>query len=815
MNQDINIILSKLDWSTIFLFSKVKDNLIDKIIKRWIKEIEQGNSVNLKWNLLAGFLNVFEMLDSKVDFENEEKLFLKKHLKGVINDSKSFKTIVNNCNPTLIFLLKERGYLLFNFYLYKIIDAFGEKYLNPVVIGFEHIRNSHDNYNNIYSALNNSKIPFRLFSFDKFLNTYKNQLLPIHGGLTPYYTLKNFKSPNPILPYNVTNFLLHFSTLHKREDYVQGHFSALLKVIKNYNGFEKKSELRPIFSSVLTSILPYAFNEDDVQDFDKALNEIELLGNFSEFEQLSSIQDHQIKSVIIETDDNLRVLDQTNDFVNDFNLLFQKDINNNLLYIYTEINEIKKSDEKGKSQKNKQQHLLSAFALNIDSIENVVTKLFPSGPWFETNIFYKDYRNDYKELINYITLIKDIFIGKNQTNKNLCSPLSKFFNVLFPMAQNEEIYFQKEVKNFQVEGMKYSLICFFNRNKNPNNNWNMFSDKFIKIIKKTLKEQIKNLEGDNPILVDLQEDWIKFNKANNDQQDFKHAALDLIIPRDILNEIRAIFVVEHGIIHIPEQNESNIFFQSYQEYWTFQKILSKIFYENINIEEFDKFQNTAKQVYLNENSNVRIVLGKNNRRNQLLKRAILYYGIEIRDLERSDEKDEPVIELRLQDGNIEVFKDFKSFYKAYIIQKLNNSNNSDILKSIFGQNINSITMEEIEELKSVSVELNVDQNVEKSIWKPHNVINPKLIMINYMDLVKSYENKERVYNEMCDSCDELKCSSFSCRWDFNSKKESNENVICSLAKKYHALYIYNHRNWLGNFVSEHREKLKSFGLTNK
>jgi len=799
MSSKSKISLSKLDWSAIYLFSRVKDKLIDQIIQRWVKSIENNNSEILRWNIIAGFCNLYEMFNSKIVFENDEKLYIDNLLHEELRNTEVFDKNLTNSNNKIIELLNKKGHLLFNFYLYKIIDAFGEKNLNPIILGFDHIKESNDLYNTIYSNLNSSKIPFRVFSYDKYLETYKDQLLPINGGLTPFYTLQNFMSEEALKPYNVDNFLLHLSILHKREDYIQGHFSALIKTIENHKEFESLDKTYPIFTSVLTSILPDAFNEDDVKLFEKTVSEIENLGSFSEFTKLSSIQSFLIKNQTIRSDKQLNNLNNDN-LNNDYINIFKKDFNNNLIYTYNEVSEIKKTLNKN----SKSIHLLTSFALNINSIENIVNKLFPSGPWFDTNIFYENESNDYNKLIKYLTLLERLFKSKETINLNDFAPANKFFNIIFPEIKSySKIFSYRKNEYFYNQNQRFELIFFFKKECDRNKNWKKEIEHIKSIFKRAIKEESSALEGKNPKLLNILQHWISYNYDNEEVIEFKYEPLNLVISKDFLKSIRAIFILKNSSIYIPiNVNREDSYFNNYQEFWTFQKTLAKIFNSSTKLEEFSKYSNTAKYLYKYNNKIIKIIFCKNSKKNTQLKKALLYYGIEVGEVEYSNVK-VPRIELTIN-GEMEPYENFGKFYSRYLEYQLNSSKDSKIIESIFRKNIDSISID-MNRDNEINVTIENNNEYEVSTWKEYRMLEPEAVFINYINLNNSYRDANLGFQVKCKSCGLLECKTLTNRWDFNKNIQLDKQIFCKIAKKIHGIYVYEHRNEIGSYLAKKRK----------
>jgi hypothetical protein len=238
--------VTSLDWAVIALLQRISHDVVRRKIEDWKAQVAQRSpdAESLSRNLAAGFLFTWWPYGSPM------KSTVREELKAISEGKKRGSEV-------LLAMLEENGHLLFNSYYYVLTQAFGDDSLVPVVPG--RVISSLPQMQNIDRFITRSCLPFHLNQ--GYLSTYSTLVLPLRGGLTPNFCeLYERGQEGKIL--QVPLFLGDLSILLKREDYVHRHLSALICALDDCAD-EKISSRRCVGAYVLTSSVPYGFNEED------------------------------------------------------------------------------------------------------------------------------------------------------------------------------------------------------------------------------------------------------------------------------------------------------------------------------------------------------------------------------------------------------------------------------------------------------------------------------------------------------------------------------------------------------------------------
>lgn len=786
MSKEPEIILNKLDIATILFFSKVKDQIVERVIRRWLKQLTSSKfNAGLAENIFNAFRNVENILDTKNDFEKKEKDELGK----ILYDSKDLGNLLKR-------LLREKGHLLFNFYFYKVVNTNFDQYLNPFIIGIENIINSYNSFNTIYTALNDGKIPFRIYNSQEFLNTYRSQLLPINGGLSPIYTSESISSKKNIPSLLVDNFLLQLSLLHKREDFLQAHFSALIKSIRDHQVFGANTNA-PVFTVVLSSVMPNAFIKRDSNHFDKLILEIQSLGCFSGFKKLSGVQYSLKKPVFFEKHIDLgkRFDGKENELMSlteQSRKILLEEQNHNLLYNYQRTEIVINPEERDKQKDWKP--LFVHFTININAYEDIINKMFPTGPWFETDIFYDHKWNEFNKLKEYIKILNASFLNENYSDLKKFEPLINFFKLQLPELFDENCTIDR--KSYTLSNHDYRLIIFFKKGREKQIENSI--EALIRKIDSLIEEGSSKLDGKNPLFSNLHDQWLTYiNNADSFTFDKKekissykdfHGEKEFVLSKEFISVFRSLYLIKIRPIYIPKQNsDSAVYFNNYQEYWTFQSLINNIYNLEIEIEEFDKYSKTPKYLYKNDSSNVIVNLGDNEVENERLQKSLLYFGIEVKEI-KNDGKS-----AYLKFANVDkiyLSKDFRRFYIEFIRSILAKPDLYKGTLKIFNQNCKSIGFSLINDKL---IKFTIDGEIIE--WEKNYTIEPYLSLINYMDINMYFkDNHSKIFNSLisCTECskNDIRCFIQSERWK-NDPEVNEYKHFCTLTKDLYNMHLPN------------------------
>jgi len=258
------------------------------------------------------------------------------------------------------------------------------------------------------------------------------------------------------------------------------------------------------------------------------------------------------------------------------------------------------------------------------------------------------------------------------------------------------------------------------------------------------------------------------------------------ISEELLSITRAIFLIEKQPIYIPNQNnETAIYFNNYQEYWTFQGLISLLFNSKISLDAFEKYESVPKFIYKNNSSDVIVYFSSDQALNAKLKKGILYFGIEVGEIFDSENKT-PIMKFQGTDKDYSI-NEFGDFYKEYLTRLLRHPNNVIAIQTVFKNKVNSIKINEHENGK-LDITINNEEKIE---WNNFVTMKPTLSLINYLNLSSyhKYNHKNITYNQECNECSNIKCLIYSKRWNSNDKSVDDRKQFCSLIKDFNNIHL--------------------------
>jgi signal transduction histidine kinase len=261
LNPRAEDLFSPHDWAVVEFLERVSHRLIRKKVQHWRDQCAHAPDEVLRHNLTQAFRYIALVRDDQFLRTNEREF------------REKLRQAERLPSAALQRALGQYGHLLFNSYQYAIVRAFGASSLVPMIPGYGFDRHGVP-HAMIQAFFSRQGLPYYLNP--DFLATYESQLLPCSAGLTPYHVTL-FELGHVQRVTGVPNFLGDLSILHKREDFVQGHLSALVAVL---GPDEAHDVLKPkaLGAYVLTCVVPDAFSEVDLWRLNQIVDGVLKLG---------------------------------------------------------------------------------------------------------------------------------------------------------------------------------------------------------------------------------------------------------------------------------------------------------------------------------------------------------------------------------------------------------------------------------------------------------------------------------------------------------------------------------------------------------
>ncbi len=769
------------EWAIIGLLKQVRDELIGPKINRWIKVLENDRGKDkeiLRWNLASAFLNVWGMLD-----DEETKGDLEKNLRCHSGIDPSRYLWPEELRKFPIACLKEllatKGYLLFNSYYYVVMEAFGEKNLVPLSPGFDPTKNNQEHFHKALRHFDNLQLPFRLYNREEYALSYSSQLLPFKGGVSPHYVHTRMLSADrngETRAHNIKDFLGDLGLLHKREDFIQGHLTALIEVVRSDPSFGGENAIDGVLGAyVLTCIIPDAFDQIDEETLVEIVRDQQNLGAISDLSQVRGKAGEGIwpNPNADKTDfaEEKRILEAINDKLR---CLISQDTENSFLGVRAQF---KTDADKG---------LISPYAINVEGLYRVIPMLFPSGPWLDRSLVCMDpgepfpieldRMESYCGLLKELILRKQISVTQDLTNFGL---LWQVFHMLLPELQYDPanpVGFAKQLTRCLVsvpfaanKEESYTLFIV----KKPGASEVELNRECLEKISDAIAHKDRLPDGENPEFLAAQKDWIGWqNHTWKEQLQEPHVSPETIstglsdVIKKIMDQgddIRALWLVKERVTYLPiEFSTTNRIpedfcrtYLSFPSLWLFEKVNHILSEDNgLCLVSFggEQGKRLHRYGYVNRLENgtakVHITVGNNTSENVNLARALTFLGVRIANWQRDDRCQSTKISVSSEQAGKSGLT-LSEGYKEYIKVLLRNieANKLESIVRIFGERVGMIVVDNTSPIDH-QIFLKGQSNGPISVqWRPVPTVQLELCCLNGHSILDAWRLEERWMNK--------------------------------------------------------------------
>lgn len=814
-------VYSGFQWSQIDLLEAISSELIfGSIIPTWIRRIETLEPTNPKiapdelfaLNVLAGFLNVYASLDKKPDKDHWENKIMDRLSGSFGNYGFNYDTLQNiqiqgfdwrisrkgSMVSLLSRLLQRDGHLLFNSYFYTLENVYGHQRFF-----FRELWNKHPNKGKLDETMayfDKQRIPFRVYSSSEFAGTYSNQLLPTSAGVSGHFLNHMAKNFSDQRSGQVKYFLESMALLHKREDFIQGHNSALIHILRNDPEFNHDLKSKPFGAFILTSILPLAFGNTESRQLFKIIegdtHQKRIFNDVQHPNRLGSLTDQYERFKLsadkflclekfhdphlVSLNDNIK-LELQGIAKDNLNAILAEGDNNHLfIKIDYRLPEKSKKD-------------ISSYSfLNYEGLYHVAKMLFPTSTTVDYNLIgRKDTAKQksssqqihFDQLKSYNTVLNKLFSKSkeefnNEEEETLRSDnvLSQFISCLYPetLFKSTNIESNVIVETINYE-RNYRIVIFVDKSKHQ------LFDTTIEDLKTRVAECVRlssNLpDGENPSFLKIEKAWISAQKSDIktvlgglDSDSFESELL-YAVSSLMTRGVRGLLILKCRDIFLPTivgQYDDDFLtsLQTTQSFWLFERLSSYLAAAS-HLYAFEGLKKTMDALYRytladeqaeknDKRFRVKVLLNPgtdNAAQNKELTQILLYLGIHVHELGfyHDAEKD---TRAAVSIGNKGPFHSdqIADFYKEYVRYKVLRSTQADILPAIFNKYI-SIKDISWQEKENRSIEMTYELMPTTGIvtkkyqvlWQPEESLELVMTALNIKDIAEAFQNNANNY----------------------------------------------------------------------
>jgi hypothetical protein len=771
-------------WAQIELLKAVSAEFIFRaLITSWRSRIKHEKL--FAGNVLTGFLNVHAMLTDNLNWERVIKkrlddLFQKVSSREMLGQkllAPDWQDFIFRKDVKMLMddLLVHEGHLLFNSYFYSVENVYGhERFF------FRKIWQDVDSLEAMLEGFDKEKLPFRIYRSEEFVGTYSNQLLPVSAGVTPLF-LNRYQKNEGKSSFKVKYFLESLALLHKREDFVQGHYSAIVNIINGKLESDKKKKPIPeqnVFRGafILTCILPDAFTETHETLLSEIIrgklpekkNEKQLTPYYvNKFEMLEDQYlpfklDHKKffpthQHPIIEGLEGVsaNIVANLNDIVKrNFDLLTSYSKNNHL---YLEL--LYKCVVNGRPQVSKHHFI------NVEGIYHVAKMLFPTATTLDHNLVSG--HNSNKNLVNKLDF--KFLKGYNETLDHLFSKsrvtgsffrknswlnadynlLAQFIECLYPGRKSdpEFIAARIQVREISPESI-HRLVIFQNNNVSPG-----FEDAVAQlktVIQEATARKPSLPDGENPIFAKAEKDWIGFQeRTGNFSAALRSDPFFKAIRRVVECGARSILLLRERPYYIPDipKNEDPEFIariENFPSFWVFERLCSYLAgAEHLyGFGDLKKSMNALYRYPYQSGKKITVCFSPDNQYdNDQLSSVLLFLGIHVHEIQPNAGQTYLKI-----DEQIFTLPELKMFYQEYLKFKIDRAKHKD--NSLLPQFFEPYKIDDINWLinpdKSIHMDFNLDGQLHTVDWHPYNSFELDMTIIDIHDLSKAFSQKNTI-----------------------------------------------------------------------